>query len=76
MVSEIFQTIGEALSEFMNVITTGFNSVVGLVWTAGEGGAGSLTPLGVILLIGLGVGVAYFAISFLIRAIRNVGKAN
>ena len=73
MVAEIFSTIGQALSEFMKVITDGFTSVVGLVWNTTDS---SLTPLGIILLIGLGVGVAYFAISFLIRAIRNVGKAN
>ena len=73
MVTEIFETIGSALTGFMEVLQTGFGGVVDLIWNSTDN---TMTPLGVILLVGLGVGICYFALSFIIRAIRNVGKAN
>lgn len=73
MVAQMFETIGDALTAFMQVLKEGFDGIIGLVWNATDT---TLTPLGVILLIGLGVGVCYFVLSFVIRAIRNVGKAN
>jgi hypothetical protein len=73
MVTQIFETISSAVTEFIGVLTSALGGVVDIFWNATDN---TMTPLGVILLVGLGVGLAYFALSFLIRAIRNVGKAN
>lgn len=70
MVGTIFETIQQAVTGFANSLGTAATNVVSLFWTAGENGGGSLTFLGIILLIALGGGLCFFVIRLIIRSMR------
>lgn len=73
MTSQIFDTIGDAVTAFITMLGNGLQSIVALFWTAPttEGGAGSFTFLGVLALIGAGVGLVYW-IFYLIRGMLRI----
>ena len=75
IVSAVFGTITETLTEFFNVISTGINSVVELFYTIPEsGGVGEFTFLGTLLMIGLGVGLVWTLIKWISGLVRNVAR--
>lgn len=59
MVTQIFSTIGEVITEFAKVLGNGFTNLLEIFYKSGEGGG--LTPVGILSLIGLGVGIVYWA---------------
>ena len=72
MISEIFSTIGQSIQGFMGNLTSVFSSITSLFWTpATEGTGGSLTLLGVVLLITAGVALCTFAFNFIASHIRR-----
>lgn len=71
--SELFSTIGSAISGFMGNLGNAFSSVTTLFWTAGEGSAsGQPTFLGLLVLLGIGVGVCYLAFRLIRGAIQRL----
>lgn len=71
MISNIFQSIGEAVKSFIGVITDALSSITPIFWTAGTSDtAGSFTFLGSLLLIGAGVGLVYWVIYLIMRFMR------
>lgn len=76
MVSNIFQTIGEAITNFAQVLGNGFTNLIQLFYitTPAEGQTAGLTPLGILMLIGAGVGIVYWAFT-LVRSLISVRRA-
>lgn len=66
MITAIFNSIGEAITAFATVIGNGFNGIISLFWS-GE----ALTDLGTLAIIGVGVGVVYWAFR-LVRGLLRV----
>lgn len=69
MIAAIFEAVGDAITNFAQVLGNGFNSLISIFYTTGENGG--LTLLGTLLLIGMGVGVVYWAFN-LIRGLVRV----
>lgn len=59
MVAELFTTIGSVITNFAQVLGNGFQSLVGIFYTTGENGG--LTLVGTLCLVGLGIGIVYWA---------------
>lgn len=69
MVQTIFETITNAISEFVGSLGAAVNGIVDLFYTVpAEGGAGQLTFLGTIMLILAGIGIVY-GVFKLVRAL-------
>lgn len=70
IISPIFNVIAEVIEKFADCIKDVFTNVVGLFYTAPTGSAttGSLTVLGVLLLIAVGTGLVMWAF----RTIRGL----
>lgn len=71
MVSNIFETIGEVVTEYVSVVTSMFGGIIDVFYTAGvEGAPGSLTLLGTLLLIGIGIGIVKWGFNLVYRLVR------
>lgn len=71
IVSSIFSTLGEIAESFGTLMVSLFQSVINLFWQPNTGGTGgSLTVLGVFMLIGLATGLFIWAFSYIRRLIR------
>lgn len=71
MVGNIFETIGEVVTEYVSVVTSMFGGIIDVFYTTGaEGGAGSLTLLGTLLLIGIGIGIVKWGFNLVYRLVR------
>ena len=71
MITAIFSELSSIVSAFVNMLTSLFGSVVDIFYTPGtSGGAGSLTVVGTLALIGLGTGLVIWAFNFVRRLIR------
>lgn len=71
IVQGIFEALSSIITSFVTMLTSLFQNVVNLIWTPGSGGTGgSLTVLGVFLLIGLGTGLVLWAFYFIRSLIR------
>lgn len=71
IVQAIFTTLASIVTSFVSMLTGLFQSVVNLIWTPGTGNeAGSLTVLGVFMLIGLATGLVLWAFYFIRSLIR------
>lgn len=71
MVNDIFETIGSAISGVIDNMGSVFQNITSLFYTPGtEGGSGSFTFLGILLLITSGVALVYFAFK-LIRGLLS-----
>lgn len=71
MVSAIFEELTTIASDFVSFLVSLFQSVVSIFWTAGSGSdPGSLTFVGILLLISIATGLVMWALSFLRRMIR------
>lgn len=69
-VTELFSLISEVFTGFFGIIETGLGSVVALFWDATTG----LTMVGTLMLVGLGIGLVWTLISFVIRLVRGVAR--
>lgn len=67
IITEIFEVVSSVITGFMTAITSALNGVVAIFWDATNG----LTFIGTLMLLGLGIGLVYFAISFITRLIRQ-----
>ena len=67
IVSEIFEVIGNAVTGFMSAITSALSGVTAIFWNDEKG----LTFIGTLMLLGLGIALVYFAISFVTRLVRK-----
>ena len=65
MIESIFSTVGSAITEFASVIGNGFTGIISLFYNSTTS---ALTPLGELMLIGVGVGLVYMAF----RMIKNL----
>lgn len=62
MVEKIFETIGSVITGFMANVSSAVNGIGALIWTPAESGTGgSLTTFGTLCLLGLGIGIVYWA---------------
>ena len=73
MISDIFSTIGQAVTAFANQLASAITSITALFYTPGESGAaGQMTFLGTLLLIAAGVGLVYWAF-YVVRNLLRIG---
>lgn len=71
IVQAIFEALSSIVTSFVTMLTGLFQNVVNLIWTPGSGGeSGSLTVLGVFMLIGLATGLVLWAFYFIRSLIR------
>jgi len=63
----IFAAIGDAVNGFLTVITDAVSGIIPVFWASETG---TLTPVGILLLIGMGVGLVYFAFRLLMKLTR------
>lgn len=66
MIGAIFQAIGTAITQFSQVVGNGISGIISLFW---DGSA--LTDLGNLALVGVGVGLVFWAYR-LIRGLMRV----
>lgn len=70
-VLDVITTIVEGVaSAFANVV----QALVPIFWTAGEAGAGSLTFIGVVVLISLSIALVTFMINWVTRIVKARGR--
>lgn len=61
MVTDIFGVIADTITQFVNALVSGVNGLIPLIYTSGSnGGAGSFTFVGTMLLIAVGMGIVYW----------------
>lgn len=67
IINVVFTAIGDIMTGFVGIVSSAFNGVVSLWYTAPSGTetTGSLTLLGVLSLIAFVAGIVWFAISFI-----------
>lgn len=62
MVNAIFSQIGSVVSAMVGTLKTALEGVIDLIWdSTANSNAGGLTTFGTLMLIGVGVGLVYFA---------------
>lgn len=72
MISEIFQSIGDVITSFAGVLGNGFTSLIAIFWDSTlNSGAGGLTTIGILSLIGLGMALVMWGF----RLIRSLFHA-
>lgn len=67
IITQIFEVVSSVVTGFLTAITSALNGVVAIFWDATNG----LTFIGTLMLLGLGIGLVYFAITFVTRLIRK-----
>ena len=72
MVTQIFSVLGEIASGFASLLVDLFGAVVSIFYTAPTGSetTGSLTVVGILMLIGLGTGLVIWAFKYIRSLIR------
>lgn len=75
IISLIFSAVGEAITGFSGALASSVTSVTSMFYTAPSGSAttGSLTFLGVLLCVALGIGLVYWAFRVIRSLVRNRG---
>lgn len=74
MISAIFSQLTSGASSFITFLTSLFNNVIAIFWTAGEGSTiGSLTDVGILMITAVAVGFCYFGIRFITRLVKLRG---
>lgn len=66
MVTDIFQVIGDAITQFAAVLGNGFSGLLAIFYTNSE-----VTAVGILALIGLGVGIVYWCFALVMRLFRQ-----
>ena len=70
-ITAIFETLGVIAEGFGSLVADLFQSAVNLLWTpASEGTGGSLTVVGVFMLIGVSVGLFMWAFRYIKGLVR------
>ena len=72
MVAKFFEAIAATVTGYITAFTGGVNAVVTLFWDSTlNTGTGGFTPVGLLALIGIGVGLASLAIAWLSSLIKK-----
>lgn len=69
MVTELWGIIAEVVTGFITSIVSAFSGLTAVFYT--EGVDGGFTVIGQLLLIGLGMGIIYFAFRFITNLVRK-----
>ena len=70
-ITSIFETLGTIAEGFGSLVADLFQSAVNLLWTPGtDGSSGSLTVVGVFMLIGVSVGLFMWAFRYIKGLVR------
>lgn len=69
MVESIFEVISEAATATLTLLTTLFNSAVSLFWNTSGENIGP-TFIGALVMIGVGIPLAYKAITFVLKLLK------
>lgn len=64
MIAAIFEAVTQAVTGFAGAIASAFTSIMSIVWAEN-----SLTTFGILLTIGFGVSLVYFAVRYVFRLI-------
>lgn len=72
MVSAIFESIGSVITAFAGVIGNGFTALLEIFYSTSGTNAG-LTPIGILSLIGVGMGLVYWAFNLVRGLIKTRG---
>lgn len=75
IITQIFSAVGEAITGFSGALSSAVSSITAMFYTAPSGSdtTGSLTFLGVLLCVAMGVGLVYFGFRLIRGLIRNRG---
>jgi len=74
MLNAIFTGLTNGATSFVAFLKSLFQMIVEIFYTAGEAGAaGSLTDIGVLLVVGVAIGFVYFGIRWITRLIKFRG---
>ena len=71
VITAIFNSVGTAITSFSGSLSSAVTSITAMFWNA-EGG--TLTFLGVLLTIAMGVGVVYWGFKLIKSLIKNRGQ--
>lgn len=73
IVETIFNVLTIIVEGFFGVLGTLFNSVISIFWTAGtEGTGGSLTFLGIVLIIGAGTPLVFWGLRWVVNLFKGM----
>lgn len=72
MVSAIFESIGSVITAFAGVIGNGFTALLEIFYST-SGTTPGLTPVGILSLIGVGMGLVYWAFRMVRGLIKTRG---
>lgn len=67
IVTDVFEVVGQALTEFVGALGDGITSVTALFYNTESG----FTFLGVLLLISAGIGLVYFIVRLIMRLVAR-----
>lgn len=67
VVTDILSTITSWLTGFWTLLTSSITSAVGVFWNTTTG----LTPIGILGLFGVGVGLVYLGLNFVMRFFKK-----
>ena len=70
MIQQFFTAVGDSLTAMFGVLNNGLTSVIGLFYDTTSG----FTTVGLLLLIGLGIGLVWSLISFVMRLVKVAGR--
>jgi len=70
MIAQFFTAIGDSVTAMFGVLNNGLTQVIGMFYDTTTG----FTTVGLLLLIGLGVGLVWSLISFVMRLVRVAGR--
>lgn len=71
MVSAIFSQLTSGAQSFVTFLTSLFQNVIDIFYTAGEqGAAGSLTDIGILFVTAVAVGFVYFGIRWITKLMK------
>lgn len=73
IITSIFEAISAVVTGFLDVLSSLFDGVISLFWTTAEGG-GSLTTLGVILLIGVATPLVFWGLNWVVKFFKGMLK--
>ena len=68
MIESIFQSVGDAITQFATVLGNGFTSLMSIFFDADAGYA--LTPLGQLAMVGFGVSMVFWAYNLVRQFLR------
>lgn len=72
LITAVFQAIGQSITAFAQNLASAFTSITSMFWTPGVGEAsGSLTVLGILVLLTAGVSLCVFAFTFIYKLVRR-----